>query len=428
MAGITESQIEADPALMQLKKALDDDPENEQRYFELAQYLENNGYEEAAISTYEQGLVKKPNNNVMLYELGRLQIKAGQETNGFQSFRKVMASVDAMSYVDKIGPYFLDVFSLSPIIYSSSDEAYASVDSSGNYLYYQNNQDGHWNIYRVALSGGTPEQITFETYNEENPSISPDGTILTLVSDKDDDRPVAYNQKLRDIYIYDIPTRKYINLTENFSNDFMPRFCNLGHEVVFVSERRVLRENAEFIEKYSNIFTMEPTGKFQIAITKGNYFDSNPVFSCTRRYVYFDSDRHGEMKNIFKIEIETKEMSSVLPDGNYNNFSPTISAEDDKLVYVSDRDGNYELYLYDFSSHLEERITSSDAEDLNPMFLPNTNKILFHSNRSGSYDIYMLDLDSENVAPTPYDILSQIDNKLIMLGGRVNSSSGPSLE
>ena len=126
MAGITESQIEADPALMQLKKALDDDPENAQKYYDLAHYLENNGYEEAAISTYEQGLVKKPNNNEMLYELGRLQIKTGQETKGFQSFRKVMASVDAMSYVDKIGPYFLDVFSLSPIIYSSINSSFNS--------------------------------------------------------------------------------------------------------------------------------------------------------------------------------------------------------------------------------------------------------------------------------------------------------------
>ena len=108
-------------------------------------------------------------------------------------------------------------------------------------------------------------------------------------------------------------------------------------------------------------------------------------------------------------------MQSILPFGSWNNFSPYTNTGDTSMVYVSDRDGNYELYLYNFRTYTEERLTSSDAEDLHPIFIPNTNKVLFHSNRSGSYDIYMLDLDSKNVSPTPYSILTRIEERITML-------------
>jgi Tol biopolymer transport system component len=415
--GISEADIGADSTLMNLKMALDNNPENPSNYTELAVYLEDHGYDEGAIDIYRQGLEKWPNNNEFLYNLGRLQIKNGKEIDGYKNFRKVMSSVDAMSYVEKIGPYFMDVYVLQPVVYSSSDEAYPTVDSAKTYLYYQSNANGNWDIYRVPITGGTPEQLTTEESNEENPAISPDGKTLILVSDKDDERPVPYNQKLRDIYRYDIEKHKYINLTENFSNDYMPKFDKTGEEMVFVSERNDLREDATFIDKYSNIFSMEPSGKFQVSLTKGNYFDANPTYSVNKEVVYFDSNRKSQYQNIFKTNIETKEIEEILPEGEYNNFGPSVNADNTKMIYVSDRDGNYELYMYDFKAHKEERLTSSDAEDLNPIFIPNTNKILFHSNRSGSFDIYLLDLNSKNVTPTPYDILSQIDNKLITMGG-----------
>ena len=423
ISGVTDDQISSDPQLSQYVTAIEEHPENSYNYLNLSSYLEEQGNEKGAMGALEQGLTTMSGNNEMLYNLGRLQLKNEKEYNGYQNFRKVMGSVEAASYVDRIGPYFLGVYSLMPVVFSSSDEAYPTVDSSGTYVYYQSNQYGNWDIFRIALSGGTPERLTdFET-NEENPAVAPDGSFLILVSDKDDARPVPYQQKLRDVYYFDIQERSFLNLTENFSNDYMPKMCKFGKDVTFVSERNDLREDVIFVEKFSNVFMMEPKGKFQIALTKGNYFDSNPSISCSRRYLYFDSNRRSEYQNIYRIEIETKNMKSILPDGSWNNFAPITNTGDTKMVYVSDRDGNYELYLYDYQEATEERLTSSDAEDLNPVFIPNQDKILFHSNRSGSYDIYLLDLASKNVSPTPYDILSKIENKLIMLGGSTVSSS-----
>lgn len=417
IAGITDEELNANVELQQLNKEIQENPLDPQKYLQMSSIFESEGNEVAAMSILQQGLGNLPSDNELRYNLGRIQLMNGREIDGYTNFKAVMSSVGAPNYTDKIGPYFMDVYSLTPIVYSSSDEAYPTVDSMGSMLYYQSNQNGNWDIYRVSLSGGTPEQLTDLETNEENPAVSPDNTYMLIVSDKDDARPVSYQQKLRDIYYFDLNSREMLNLTENFSNDYMPKLCKLGEDVAFVSERNDLREGVDFIDKYSNIFMMEPSGKFQIAMTKGEYFDSNPVFSCSRSYIFFDSNRDGEFQNIYRLKVETKEMKSILPQGSWNNFSPFPNTGDSKIVFVSDRDGNYELYLYDFKSHTEERLTSSDYEDLNPIFIPKTNKILFHSNRSGSYDIYMLDLDSKSVGQSPSEILSKLDNKLIMLRG-----------
>lgn len=414
--GISDEQMQADPELAALINSLENESTGPEDYIRVATNLETiHANDPAAIHVLIIGTQKFPTNMGIYYELGRLQLKNGLEMDGYQNFRRVMTSAEAGIYLDRISPYFLDVYSVQAIVYSPADEAYASMDSIGQYVYYQTNTNGNWDIYRLSMTGGVEEGIITLPTNEENPNIDPGSQYLLFTSDKDDERPTPLMQKLRDIYYYDMKTLTTTNLTQNFSNDYLPSLCKLGKEVAFVSERNDLSENSTFIEKYSNVFMMEPSGIFQVAMTKGDYIDSNPSFSCSRRAIYFDSNRGGEYQNIYRLEIETKEMREVLPAGNYNNFSPYTSTGDTSMVYVSDRDGNYELYQYNFRTHEEERLTSADAEDLHPIFIPNSNKILFHSNRSGSYDIYLLDLESKNISPTPYSILARIDDKITAL-------------
>jgi Tol biopolymer transport system component len=416
ISGITEQDLTADPELAALVGSIDDAPENADNYLALAAYLEAKDDISGAISALNTGIQKLPQNNRLRLRAAKLQINNGQQRRAYENFRVIMNSVEAPAYVDEVAPFFGDVYSFRSIISSSSDEAYPSVDSAGTYIYYQANPNGHWDIYRVPLSGGTPERILDLPSNEENPTIAPNNDQLLLVSDLDDERPVPYKQKLRDIYLYDLASKEMLNLTENFSADYMPRFCKFGREVVFVSERNDLREDVTFMDRFSNIFTMEPSGKFQIAVTKGEYLDSNPSYSCDQTKIFFDSNRGGTFQNVYTYDLESKEIKQLLPAGNYNNFSPYPDSNDQLIVYVSDRDGNYELYSYNFSTYEEERLTSSTAEELNPVFIPNKNQILFHSNRNGSYDIFVMDLDQKSLAPTPSSLLNQIENKLMQLG------------
>ena len=60
-----------------------------------------------------------------------------------------------------------------------------------------------------------------------------------------------------------------------------------------------------------------------------------------------------------------------------------------KIVFVSSRDGNKELYIMDYDGKRKKRITFNDYIDLMPSWSIDNEKILYTSYRKGNPDLYM---------------------------------------
>jgi len=67
------------------------------------------------------------------------------------------------------------------------------------------------------------------------------------------------------------------------------------------------------------------------------------------------------------------------------------------IAYVSDRDGQNEIYLMEMDGNNQIRLTDSTYDDICPVFSPNGQKIAFFSNRSGSYRIYTMDWNGTGI-------------------------------
>jgi TolB protein len=65
-----------------------------------------------------------------------------------------------------------------------------------------------------------------------------------------------------------------------------------------------------------------------------------------------------------------------------------------KVVFVSNRDGNEEIYLMDFDGKRQKRITFNDYIDLIPSWSVDNEKILYTSYRRGTPDLYIFHLYS----------------------------------
>ena len=74
------------------------------------------------------------------------------------------------------------------------------------------------------------------------------------------------------------------------------------------------------------------------------------------------------------------------------------SARDDqsKIVFVSDRDGNDEIYSMNADGSNVVRLTNDPAKDESPCWSPDGTQIAFASNRSGKWDIWRMDADGTN--------------------------------
>ena len=68
-----------------------------------------------------------------------------------------------------------------------------------------------------------------------------------------------------------------------------------------------------------------------------------------------------------------------------------------KIVFMSKRDGNAEIYVMNPDGSKQVNLTQHPAADYHPTWSPNGKQILFSSDRDGIFDLYLMDPDGRNV-------------------------------
>jgi Tol biopolymer transport system component len=77
---------------------------------------------------------------------------------------------------------------------------------------------------------------------------------------------------------------------------------------------------------------------------------------------------------------------------------PSWSPDSKRIVFVSERDGNEEIYAVNADgTGAAANLTKNSASDNIPFFSPDGQWISFVSNRSGSYDIWIMDTNGGNL-------------------------------
>ena len=62
-----------------------------------------------------------------------------------------------------------------------------------------------------------------------------------------------------------------------------------------------------------------------------------------------------------------------------------------KIAFVSDRDGNSEIYAMKPDGTIPTRLTNDKGIDTHPSWSPDGKKIAFASDRDGNFEIYVMD-------------------------------------
>jgi len=66
------------------------------------------------------------------------------------------------------------------------------------------------------------------------------------------------------------------------------------------------------------------------------------------------------------------------------------------VAFVSDREGNREIYVMDADGSNQTRLTNNESSDEWPAWSPDGRKIAFVSRRDGNEEIYVMSLDGSN--------------------------------
>lgn len=95
------------------------------------------------------------------------------------------------------------------------------------------------------------------------------------------------------------------------------------------------------------------------------------AFSAGDEYVLLESARDG-LFEIFVFDLESKELIQLTDNevddtrSTHANYSPVYSADGSKIVFVSVRDGNSEIYMMNADGTDQTNLTNDQARDWNP--------------------------------------------------------------
>ena len=62
-----------------------------------------------------------------------------------------------------------------------------------------------------------------------------------------------------------------------------------------------------------------------------------------------------------------------------------------KIVYASDEDGDYDIYIMDIDGATVKKLTENTVDDTNPRFSPDGRRVLFENERNGELTLMLVD-------------------------------------
>lgn len=98
------------------------------------------------------------------------------------------------------------------------------------------------------------------------------------------------------------------------------------------------------------------------------------------------------------------------PNGNTSEFGPAvIDIKTDPFFFSDTANGNTDLYIYNDALSRPARLTNDPAPDYDPSLSADQNNVLFVAERTGNRDLWLLTLDSFNLTPVTSDPAAEYD-------------------
>lgn len=246
-------------------------------------------------------------------------------------------------------------------------------------------------VYSVAISGGRPVQMLGTP--AEAICFTPDGKQMLYQDRKggeDDFRKHHTSSITRDIWLYDLKTKRHTNLTKRAGEDRNPVLSADGKTVYFLSER-----NGGSFNVYKAPFG-STLSKDVVAVTK---YKGNNTWDYPVRFLSIARDNtlcytyDGEIyimksgsSSAQKVKISiTRDDDDVIADLTPRGAQQaSVSADGKQIAFVS----RGEVFVTTTGYATTRQITHTAAAEAAPSFSPDGRSLVYCSYRDGHWQLY----------------------------------------
>ena len=216
------------------------------------------------------------------------------------------------------------------------------------------------------------------------------------------------------IYIYDVFSEK--SLYQNKITASKAGFRRIAH---FLSDRIyyvLLGQKGSFNTRLSYVTVTENNSggrTYKLQISDSDGFNpqtlrrsKNPILSPAwskdqkkLAYVSFKNNR----SEVVVITPFSKTIDVKLPKFDGIASSPAFHPSGESIALTISKQGNKDIYLYNFKSKSLKRLTKNISIDTEASFSPDGNSIAFTSNRTGQVQVYIKDLKSGKISRATFE-------------------------
>jgi TolB protein len=163
-----------------------------------------------------------------------------------------------------------------------------------------------------------------------------------------------------------------------------PNYYVDGNSILFNSLGKIFK-----LKLYSDALPEEVDLGFNANCTNDHIVSPNGVFLG-----YTHQDLKTKVAKIYVVNIATSKSKQITKKGS--SYLHGWSPDNKKLVYCSERKGEFEIYSIDIATQEETQLTDSRGVDDAPEYSPDGKYIYFSSDRSGTVQIWRIDKDGSN--------------------------------
>lgn len=192
------------------------------------------------------------------------------------------------------------------------------------------------------------------------------------------------------------PSGPYSYVPENVkANDYNPSVSPDGTKIVFISDR----------DGVPQLYMMSADGNNANRLSSSGCLEQVPTWSQDGRMIYWETQCSGQKFKVMRAALQYNEDSSYGPSAQLtgiteltgqeqgDNRYPRVSPDGKRVAFTSNRDGNAEIYIMNADGSQQARLTSSAGDDEAATWSPNGQQLMFASNRDGNYNLYLMNSD-----------------------------------
>ena len=242
--------------------------------------------------------------------------------------------------------------------------------------------DGQWVAF-LAVEGGDVMLESMRVDGTERQRLTPGPGLRSMPRWDPDSNRIAYVQEMEgvsNIYVVGIDGSEPMKLSSIPSAE-VGNWSQDGESVVFAA-----RDGEQ-----KGIYVRNPDGVNEFRLTDAA--DTSPVWSPDSDMIAFLSRRGGGV-DLFVMNSDGSEPRQ-LTDNDASEYQISWSPSGRQVLFVSEVDGNPEVYAVDLESTLV-RLTTNKIRDDQPVWSPDGKQIAFVSYGDPDPEIFVMDANGEH--------------------------------